>query len=89
KGYALDIHNSGKHLLSLINDILDMAKIEAGKLNLYYERTDLAALGREVVRLMRGRAEEAGLALALDSSGMIEAEVDMRGMKQVLLNLVS
>ncbi|GAA0387900.1 hypothetical protein GCM10009093_13320 [Brevundimonas terrae] len=89
KGYALDIHNSGKHLLSLINDILDMAKIEAGKHNLHYERTDLAALGREVVRLMRGRAEEAGLALALDSTGMLEAEVDLRGMKQVFLNLVS
>ena len=89
KGYATDIHNSGKHLLSLINDILDMAKIEAGKLNLYYERTDMAALGREVVRLMRGRAEEAGLALTLDSPEMVEAEIDLRGMKQVLLNLVS
>ncbi len=89
KGYATDIHNSGKHLLSLINDILDMAKIEAGKLNLYYERTDLAALGRDVVHLMRGRAEEAGLALAMDAPEVVEAEIDMRGMKQVLLNLVS
>ncbi|WP_461344318.1 PAS domain-containing sensor histidine kinase [Brevundimonas sp. GN22] len=89
KGYAVDIHTSGKHLLSLINDILDMAKIEAGKLNLYYERTDMAALGREVVHLMRGRAEEAGLALTLDAPDVVEAEVDLRGMKQVLLNLVS
>lgn len=89
KGYATDIHNSGKHLLSLINDILDMAKIEAGKLNLYYERADLAALGREVVHLMRGRAEEAGLALALDAPEVVDAEIDIRGMKQVLLNLVS
>ena len=89
KGYAQDIHNSGKHLLSLINDILDMAKIEAGKLNLNYERTDLTSIGREVVRLMRGRAEEAGLALIIDAPEHIEAEVDMRGIKQVLLNLVS
>ena len=89
RGYAVDIHNSGKHLLSLINDILDMAKIEAGKLTLYYERSDLVSLGRDVVRLMRGRAEEAGLALTLDAPETLEAEFDLRGMKQVLLNLVS
>jgi len=89
KGYAQDIHNSGKHLLSLINDILDMAKIEAGKLSLHYERTDLTSVGHEVIRLMRGRAEEAGLALVMDAPEHIEAEIDMRGMKQVLLNLVA
>ncbi|WP_297801262.1 ATP-binding protein [uncultured Brevundimonas sp.] len=89
RGYASDIHNSGKHLLSLINDILDMAKIEAGKLHLYYERIDLGALGRDVLRLMRGRAEEAGQVLTLETPDLLEAEVDLRGMKQVLLNLVS
>lgn len=89
RGYAQDIHNSGKHLLSLINDILDMAKIEAGKLTLHYERADLSALGQEVLRLMRGRADEAGLALTIDAPEVLDAEIDLRGMKQVLLNLIS
>ena len=89
RGYAQDIHNSGKHLLSLINDILDMAKIEAGKLSLHYENTDLSGLGREVVRLMRGRAEEAGLSLSIDAPEVLNAQIDVRGIKQVLLNLVS
>ena len=49
KGYAADILKSGQHLLSLINDVLDMAKIEAGKLTLHYETVSL----KEVVRRRR------------------------------------
>ncbi|SJM65006.1 Two-component sensor histidine kinase PleC [Brevundimonas diminuta 3F5N] len=89
KGYAADIHGSGQHLLSLINDILDMAKIEAGKLTLHYEPMALDILCAEAVRLMRGKAQEAQLALTLDCPEDLHIEADQRGLKQVLLNLIS
>ncbi|AYG94175.1 PAS domain-containing sensor histidine kinase [Brevundimonas naejangsanensis] len=89
KGYAADIHGSGQHLLSLINDILDMAKIEAGKLTLHYEPLALDVLCAEAVRLMRGKAQEARLALTLACPEALHIEADQRGLKQVLLNLIS
>ncbi|MND75314.1 Non-motile and phage-resistance protein [compost metagenome] len=89
KGYAADIHQSGQHLLSLINDILDMAKIEAGKLTLHYEPLALDALCADAVRLMRGKAQEARLTLTLDCPETLHIEADQRGLKQVLLNLIS
>jgi two-component system cell cycle sensor histidine kinase PleC len=89
KGYAADIHGSGQHLLSLINDILDMAKIEAGKLTLHYEPLALDALCADAVRLMRGKAQEARLTLTLDCPETLHIEADQRGLKQVLLNLIS
>ena len=89
KGYAGDIHSSGQHLLSLINDILDMAKIEAGKLTLHYELASLNRICHDAAHLMRGRALESGLRLTLQASEEIDIEVDMRGLKQVMLNLIS
>ncbi len=89
KGYAADIHASGQHLLSLINDILDMAKIEAGKLTLHYETVSLNSLCQDAIRLTRGKAAESGLSLTLQASEEIEIAADHRGLKQVLLNLIS
>jgi len=89
KGYAVDILNSGQHLLALINDILDMAKIEAGKMTLHYEAVDLSEVCQDAIRLMRGRAEECGLKLRMDASDPPEIEADYRALKQVLLNLIS
>ena len=89
KGYAADIHQSGQHLLSLINDILDMAKIEAGKLTLHYEAVSLNGLCNDAIRLMRGKAMEAGLTLGLVAPEALQVEADHRGLKQVLLNLIS
>jgi two-component system cell cycle sensor histidine kinase PleC len=89
KGYAADIHQSGQHLLSLINDILDMAKIEAGKLTLHYETVSLNALCNDAIRLMRGKAMESGLTLGLVAPEALQVEADHRGLKQVLLNLIS
>lgn len=89
KGYAADIHNSGQHLLSLINDVLDMAKIEAGKLTLHYENLSLNRLCHDAVHLMRGKAMESELRLDLKASEEISIDVDMRGLKQVMLNLIS
>ena len=88
--YARDILGSGEHLLALINDILDMAKIEAGKLVLHFERVHLEDLAEEALRLMRHRAEVAGLTIGLEIAPELpEVEVDYRAMKQVLLNLLS
>ena len=89
KGYAADILRSGQHLLSLINDILDMAKIEAGKLTLHYEAVSLKEIVDDAARLMRGRVEEAGLKLLVDAPDLPTIEADHRGLKQVVLNLLS
>ncbi|MBU2271017.1 MAG: PAS-domain containing protein, partial [Alphaproteobacteria bacterium] len=89
KGYAADILKSGQHLLSLINDILDMAKIEAGKLTLHYEAVSMKEIVDDAARLMRGRVEEAGLKLLVDAPDLPTIEADHRGLKQVVLNLLS
>ena len=89
KEYAGDILSSGQHLLAVINDILDMSKIEAGKMNLKFERIDLLEVAEDAVRLIRNRAEAAGLNLVIDMNGLPEVEADFRALKQVLLNLLS
>ncbi len=87
--YVRDIHASGQHLLALINDILDMSKIEAGKLKLRLEAVHLDDVAEDAVRLMRNRAEAAGLQLAADLAWAPEVEADYRAVKQILLNLLS
>ena len=87
--YAQDIHNSGHHLLALINDILDMAKIEAGKHSLHLEQVDLSGVAEEAVRLMRNRADDGGLVVSLDMPDLPRVEADHRAVKQVILNLLS
>ena len=89
KDYAQDILNSGQHLLALINDVLDMSKIEAGKLNLRFEPLRLDELAEDAVRLIKNRAETAGLAVAIDVPALPDVEGDYRALKQVLLNLLS
>ena len=89
KGYAGDILKSGQHLLSLINDVLDMAKIEAGKMTLHYESVSLKEVCEDAVRLMRGKVQEAGLTIAVRAADLPDIEADYRGVKQVLLNLIS
>jgi two-component system cell cycle sensor histidine kinase PleC len=90
RDYARDILSSGQHLLALINDILDMSKIEAGKMNLRFEPLALGEVAEDALRLVRNRAEAAGLALRLDFVGELpEVEADYRAIKQVLLNLLS
>jgi two-component system cell cycle sensor histidine kinase PleC len=89
KDYANDIHNSGQHLLALINDILDMSKIEAGKMNLKFEPISLEDVTEDAVRLVRNRAEAAGLDLGIEFPHLPEVEGDYRAIKQVLLNLLS
>ncbi|WP_421730743.1 PAS domain-containing sensor histidine kinase [Brevundimonas sp.] len=88
-GYAGDILKSGQHLLSLINDILDMAKIEAGKMTLHYEKVSLKEVCEDAIRLMRGKAQDSGLTLVLEAHDLPDIDADQRGMKQVMLNLIS
>jgi two-component system cell cycle sensor histidine kinase PleC len=87
--YAQDIHNSGRHLLALINDILDMAKIEAGKHSLRLEDVHLASVAEDAIRLMRNRANDGGLIVRLDMPDLPRVEADHRAVKQVILNLLS
>ncbi len=90
KGYATDILASGQHLLALINDILDMSKIEAGKMSLHPEPLQIADVVEDAVRLIRGRAETAGLTLLVNiAPGAPVVEADYRAIKQVLLNILS
>jgi len=89
RDYSRDILNSGQHLLALINDILDMSKIEAGKMNLRFEPISIGDVAEDALRLVRNRAEAAGLALRLDFNDLPEVEADYRAVKQVLLNLLS
>jgi signal transduction histidine kinase len=84
------IHQSGLHLLALINDILDLARIEAGRTELSPTAVNLPGLLRSVVDLMRVKSDEKGLALRFDpSAGLPESVlVDERRLRQVLLNLL-
>jgi two-component system cell cycle sensor histidine kinase PleC len=87
--YAQDILSSGQHLLALINDILDMSKIEAGKMNLRFEPLHVGDVIEDAVRLVQNRAEAAGLTIKVKLPDLPEVEADYRAIKQVLLNLLS
>jgi PAS domain S-box-containing protein len=88
--YATLIYDSGQLLLDLISDMLDMAKIEAGKFELNIEPVDLTVTIEDCVRLMRVRAENAGLALRIErSAASVLLVADRRALKQVLLNLLT
>jgi len=88
--YAQDIYDSGRHLLEVINDILDLSKAEAGQLQLDQDTVDINRTIAAAVRIVRVRAEEAGLALVV--GGPEEEQClwgDERKIKQILLNLLS
>ena len=89
--YAHDIVLSARHLLNVINDILDMSKIEAGRYELTLERTDLVELLDDCITIVKGRAREAGLHLTchVQPGSLPPLLVDRRAVKQVLLNLLS
>ncbi len=89
---TLDIINhSGEHLLKLINDVLEIAKIEAGKLQLESTTFDLQGMVREVADMMRLRAQQKGLELELDQASEFPRYIkgDEARLRQILVNLVS
>jgi signal transduction histidine kinase len=88
--YVGDIRASGRHLLELVNDVLDISKVECGQLDLVEETVDIAAVVDLCLRLVRERAESAGV--TLDSalvSPLPPLRADGRRLKQVVLNLLS
>lgn len=88
--YAEDIHHSGVHLLNIINDILDLSKIEAGKFDLGEDEVELAILIPSVMRIVSPRAEQAGIKLEMVLDNPDVAIIcDERALKQVLINLLS
>jgi two-component system cell cycle sensor histidine kinase PleC len=90
RDYARDIHGAGKHLLALINDILDLSKAEAGKFDLRCEEIDTGELVGECLKLMRDRAMEAKLSLTQGvAAGLPNLFADRLRVKQILLNLLS
>jgi signal transduction histidine kinase len=88
--YARDIHGSGHHLLSLINDILDLSKIEAGRLDLDRAEFDVGAAIANAATLLRERAQRQAVTLGIDLSPQLTTWVaDPRRFKQILVNLLT
>jgi two-component system, cell cycle sensor histidine kinase PleC len=90
KEYANDIHESGQHLLTLINEILDISRIEAGRYELHEAPVTLAEVVEDCHRLMRVRAENKGLKIAeMFEENLPQVWADERAMRQICLNLLS
>src|SRR5262249_54149880 len=87
--YCKDILTSGQYLLDVINDILDMSKIEAGRVKLDLEPLDLANTVSESLRVVSGRAESKRVTLNADYAEMIPLVADRRALKQITINLLS
>ncbi|HWD12998.1 ATP-binding protein [Pseudochrobactrum sp. sp1633] len=87
--YIHDIHTSGNYLLNVINDILDMSKIEAGHFSLDREEIDLYPLIEETVRVVSLQAEQKHITVETSIADTITASADRRAIKQVLINLLS
>jgi signal transduction histidine kinase len=88
--YAYDIRQSGAHLLSVINDILDLSKIEAGRVELDEETFDPAEAITATLRIVRERAEQRHVALSAPPAKLAtKLRADERKLKQILLNLLS
>ena len=90
KEYANDIHQSGQHLLNLINEILDISRIEAGRYELHEAPLTLAAVAEDCQRLMRLRSETKALRIVEEfEPGLPQIFADERAMRQICLNLLS
>jgi cell cycle sensor histidine kinase DivJ len=90
RDYARLIHESGEHLLNVVNDILDMSKIEAGKFKIVKEPFNVAELVASCCDIMGHAAEQRSLSLIVDvAPGIPELPADKRACKQMLLNLIS
>jgi two-component system cell cycle sensor histidine kinase PleC len=87
--YCHDILTSGHYLLEVINDILDMSKIEAGRMKLDKEELDLSKTLAESLRVVSGRADDKNLDLDAEIDGPISIVADRRATKQIIVNLLS
>jgi PAS domain S-box-containing protein len=90
RDYANDINESGRHLLALINDILDLSKVESGTDDLHEENIEVSEIANAIMKLVVGLAHTGNVELELDVSGDIAVlHADERKVKQILLNLLS
>jgi signal transduction histidine kinase len=90
KEYLNDVHQSSSHLLSLINDILDLSKVEAGKLELQPSTVDLGVLLENSMIMVKEKALKHGINLSNEINGIPESiEADERKLKQIMYNLMS
>jgi two-component system cell cycle sensor histidine kinase PleC len=87
--YCRDIHQSGQYLLEVINDILDMSKIEAGRIRLDAEHIELEPFLNDAMRVVSGRADDKRLKLTARIGRGIRLTADHRLLKQIVLNLLS
>ncbi len=88
--YAHDIHNSGQHLLNIINDVLDLAWAESGKMPAAHDPVDIVETARGAVSLLRREAESAQIELSLDAfESSCTIETDGSKVRQILLNLLA
>ena len=87
--YCSDIHQSGQYLLDVINDILDMSKIEAGRIRLDPEEFELEPFLNDATRVVSGRADDKRLTLTARIARGIRLTADHRLLKQIMLNLLS
>jgi two-component system cell cycle sensor histidine kinase PleC len=89
KEYCGDIRESGRYLLDVINDILDMSKIEAGRIRLNLEELDLERMLADSMRVVSGRAQDKRVSVRADIAEGVRFRADPRALKQVALNLLS
>jgi two-component system cell cycle sensor histidine kinase PleC len=90
KEYAANIHDSGRHLLQVINEILDLSRIEAGRYELHEEPVRLCEVVEDCLRLLHLRAESKGLQVVLEfAKGLEQIWADERAIRQICLNLMS
>ena len=88
--YLKDIHTSGAHLVSLINDLLDLSKIEAGKLDLSFASVSLNPLVQQCVALMQPQASQSRIIIRTSLPPSLQAvTADARSVRQIVLNLLS
>jgi len=87
--YAEHIHGSGLHLLELINEVLDLAKVEAGRLDLRPMAFDLDALVRQTAQTMQPLADRKAISLTVQAAGRVDVEADQSRIRQVVFNLLS
>lgn len=87
--YATDINGSGKYLLGVINDILDMSKIEAGQFSVDREEIDLCPLIKETVRVVSLQAAEKSITVETRIADSMRLYADRRAIKQIVINLLS
>jgi two-component system cell cycle sensor histidine kinase PleC len=87
--YCRDIRRSGQFLLEVINDVLDMSKIEAGRIKLDFEEVEIEQVVADAVRVVSGRAQAKRLTLVCELAPGIRLRADKRAVKQIALNLLS